>query len=199
VAVALSQIKPFEELIQDELALELPEVSTESEHGNRGSSKHSWGMLIDLRKCIGCQYCVRACQAVNDVPMTCTGMSISRSHRYRLPFHMTRPCLHCQNAPCTSVCPVGATFVRDDGLVIMDYDKCIGCRYCEVACPYGARSFNWEKRTKSSGYQPEWGDAEVEWRPRGVVEKCTFCVHRIDRGLAQEWFPVLTGQRLRLA
>lgn len=190
VAVALSEIKPFEELIQDELALELPEVSTESEHGKRGSSAHSWGMLIDLRKCIGCQYCVKACQAVNDV------LDDMRWNVYKpevtptgLPFHMTRPCLHCQNAPCTSVCPVGATFVRDDGLVIMDYDKCIGCRYCEVACPYGARSFNWKKRTQSSGYQPEWGDAEVEWRPRGVVEKCTFCVHRIDRGLAQGMVP----------
>jgi Fe-S-cluster-containing dehydrogenase component len=190
VAAALSQIKPFEDLIQDELDLDLPKVNTETEHGKRGNSAHSWGMLIDLRKCIGCQYCIRACQAVNDVPddmrwnvykpeVTATG----------LPFHMTRPCLHCQNAPCTSVCPVGATFVRDDGLVIMDYDKCIGCRYCEVACPYGARSFNWKKRTESSGYQPEWGDAEVEWRPRGVVEKCTFCVHRIDRGLAQGMVP----------
>jgi Fe-S-cluster-containing dehydrogenase component len=189
LALALSQIAPLEELIQEELALELPEIEREKER-HKGDSKHRWGMLIDLRKCIGCQYCVYACQAVNDVP------DDMRWNVYKPEitpngdtFHMTRPCLHCQDAPCVSVCPVGATFVRDDGLVIMDYDKCIGCRYCQVACPYGARTFNWEKRTQSSGYQPEWGNAEVEWRPRGVAEKCTFCVHRIDRGLAQGLVP----------
>lgn len=188
-AVALSEIKPLEDLIRDELALELPAIEREGAH-HTGDGKHRWGMLINLRTCIGCQYCVYACQAVNDVPddmrwnvykpeVTDTGTT----------FHMTRPCLHCQDAPCVSVCPVGATFVRDDGLVIMDYKKCIGCRYCQVACPYGARSFNWEKRQGPSGYQPEWGDSEVERRPRGVVEKCTFCVHRIDRGLAQGLVP----------
>lgn len=189
VAVALSQIKPLEELIQEELAIELPEIVREGE-GHTVDSTHRWGMLIDLRKCIGCQYCVYACQAVNDVPddmrwnvylpdVTETGQ----------PFHMTRPCLHCNDAPCTAVCPTKATWRRDDGLVVMDYDLCIGCRYCQVACPYDARSFNWEKRKGPSGYQPEWGNAEVKRRPRGVAEKCTFCIHRIDRGLANGLMP----------
>ncbi|MCC6800176.1 MAG: 4Fe-4S dicluster domain-containing protein [Anaerolineae bacterium] len=147
-------------------------------------------MLIDLRKCIGCQYCVYACQAVNNVPddmrwnvyfpeVTTTGV----------PFHMTRPCMHCQDAPCTAVCPTRATWQRADGIVVMDYDLCIGCRYCQVACPYDARTFNWRARSGSSGYQSEWGAAEVEPRPRGVAEKCTFCIHRIDRGLAQGMVP----------
>lgn len=190
VALALSQIEPLEELIQRELALELPEINRGAHAAHGGDSKHKWGMVIDLRKCIGCQYCVYACQAVNDVPddmrwnvylpeVTETGQK----------FHMTRPCLHCQDAPCVSVCPVGATFVRDDGIVVMDYDKCIGCRYCQVACPYGARSFNWEARKEHSGYAPEWGSHEVEWRSRGVAEKCTFCIHRIDRGLAHGMMP----------
>ena len=190
VAVALSEIGPLEDLIAEELKLELPEVVTEGGHHAVVEEGHRWGMLIDLRKCIGCQYCVYACQAVNDVlddmrwneyypEITETGM----------PFHMTRPCLHCQEALCVSVCPVQATYVREDGLVIMDYDICIGCRYCEVACPYDARNFNWQSREGSSGYQPEWGTAEVDRRPRGVVEKCTFCVHRIDRGLSQGLMP----------
>ena len=71
----------------------------------------------------------------------------------------------------------------------MDYQLCIGCRYCQVACPYDARSFNWEERKGPSGYQPEWGNAEIDRRPRGVAEKCTFCIHRIDRGLAQGLIP----------
>jgi phenylacetyl-CoA:acceptor oxidoreductase subunit 1 len=71
----------------------------------------------------------------------------------------------------------------------MDYDRCIGCRYCEVACPYDARKFNWEARSDVNAFQPTWGIAEVERRPRGVVEKCTFCIHRIDKGLANGLTP----------
>jgi Fe-S-cluster-containing dehydrogenase component len=102
---------------------------------------------------------------------------------------MTRPCLHCSEAPCVKVCPVGATWIREDGLVAMDYQRCIGCRYCEVACPYDARRFNWRDSLGENAYQPRWGEAEVERRPRGVVEKCTFCVQRIDRGLDQGLTP----------
>jgi Fe-S-cluster-containing dehydrogenase component len=94
-----------------------------------------------------------------------------------------RPCMHCENAPCVEVCPVGATYHRSDGLVEMDYDKCIGCRYCQVACPYGARYFNWQENTGVNPMVPDWGAPEVERRARGVVEKCTFCAHRIDAGL----------------
>ena len=189
VAVALSQIKPLEDLIQEELAIELPEIVREGE-GHTADSTHRWGMLIDLRKCIGCQYCVYACQAVNDVPDDMRwNVYLPEVTETGQPFHMTRPCLHCNDAPCTAVCPTKATWRRDDGLVVMDYDLCIGCRYCQVACPYDARSFNWEKREGSSGYQPEWGSAEVKRRPRGVAEKCTFCIHRIDRGLAQGLLP----------
>jgi phenylacetyl-CoA:acceptor oxidoreductase subunit 1 len=92
-------------------------------------------------------------------------------------------------APCVEVCPVKATYVRPDGLVVMDYDRCIGCRYCQVACPYDARKFNWEAYTQLNPYIPTWGIAEVARRPRGVVEKCTFCRHRIDAGLKNGLVP----------
>jgi Fe-S-cluster-containing dehydrogenase component len=97
--------------------------------------------------------------------------------------------MQCEHAPCVDVCPVKASEYRPDGIVMVDYDKCIGCRYCEVACPYGARSFNWEAFTGPNPAVPEWGQPEVERRPRGVVEKCSFCYHRIDRGLANGLLP----------
>jgi Fe-S-cluster-containing dehydrogenase component len=148
-------------------------------------------MGIDLSKCIGCQYCVRACQAVNDVPDEEMRWNIVFPERTAdgVDFYMNRPCQHCQEAPCVRVCPVGATWVREDGIVAMDYDRCIGCRYCQVACPYDVRRFNWKEVTTENELQPQWGEAEAERRPRGVIEKCTFCVQRIDRALQQGLTP----------
>jgi Fe-S-cluster-containing dehydrogenase component len=161
------------------------QILPESESGHIDNTRmHHWVMVIDLDKCIGCEYCQRACSAVNDVaddkPWNIVVPDRTSGGQ---PFFFSRPCLHCQDAPCVEVCPVKATYVRDDGLVVMDYDRCIGCRYCEVACPYDARKFNWETRHDENQFVPTWGIPEVERRPRGVVEKCTFCIHRIDKGL----------------
>jgi molybdopterin-containing oxidoreductase family iron-sulfur binding subunit len=90
-----------------------------------------------------------------------------------------RPCFHCSNPPCIKVCPVGATYVDEEsGLVLQRYERCIGCRYCAVACPYGARYFNW--------YKPEWPastklyqNPDVPIRPKGIVEKCLYCIQRL--------------------
>jgi Fe-S-cluster-containing dehydrogenase component len=161
----------------------------ENGHGEVG--EHQWRMAIDLSRCIGCNYCVRTCQAVNDVPDDEMRWNIVFPERTEVgvDFYMNRPCQHCQEAPCTRVCPVGATWVRPDGIVAMDYDRCIGCRYCQVACPYDVRRFNWRTSEAENRYVPKWGAPEVERRPRGVVEKCTFCVQRIDRGLSQGLTP----------
>lgn len=154
------------------------------------SNPYRWGMVINLDTCIGCQYCTRACTAVNDVYTDKTwNIVVDDRTRTGRKFFFSRPCLHCEDAPCVEVCPVNVTWKREDGLVVMDYERCIGCRYCEVACPYDARKFNWETRSDTNVYQPTWGTAEVQRRPRGVVEKCTFCIQRIDAGLAQGLMP----------
>ena len=102
--------------------------------------------------------------------------------------------MHCENAPCVEVCPVKASYYRPDGIVMMNYDRCIGCRYCEIACPYGGRAFNWKEFTEPNPAVPTWGQPEVPRRPRGVVEKCSFCYQRIDRGLALGLTPGVDDQ-----
>jgi phenylacetyl-CoA:acceptor oxidoreductase subunit 1 len=165
-------------------------IGTQAHSGDQ-TSTYQWHMAIDLSRCIGCGYCVRACQAVNDVPTDEMRWNIVFRERTQAgdEFYMNRPCQHCEEAPCTRVCPVGATWKRPDGIVVMDYERCIGCRYCQVACPYDVRRFNWRLSTADNPSIPEWGIPEVDRRPRGVVEKCTFCVQRIDRGLAQGLTP----------
>jgi Fe-S-cluster-containing dehydrogenase component len=160
------------------------------------SDQNEWHMVIDLEKCIGCQYCIRACQATNDIPEDDMRWNVGfpDTTETGAQFYMTRPCLHCNEAPCVKVCPVGATYKRKDGLIVMDYGRCIGCRYCQVACPYDARNFNWKESSLPNPYVPDWGTPEIARRSRGVVEKCTFCIQRIDRGLAQGLTPGVDPQ-----
>ncbi len=145
---------------------------------------HSWAMVIDQTKCRGCGQCTLACQAYNDTPPDIEWNRVIETgevggQKTFIPV----PCMHCNDAPCVNICPVGATYHRADGIVMMDYDRCIGCRYCEIACPYGSRSFNWEEFDDDNPAVPTYGQPQVARRPRGVVEKCTFCFQRIDRGL----------------
>lgn len=155
-----------------------------------GSSIHQWAMVIDQNKCEGCGFCTLACRAHNDIPPEISwNRVIATCEINGEEVYLARPCMQCEHAPCVSVCPVGASYYRPDGIVMMDYDLCIGCRYCEVACPYSARAFNWREFTEENPAVPTWGEPEVPRRPRGVVEKCSFCYQRIDRGLAMGLTP----------
>jgi Fe-S-cluster-containing dehydrogenase component len=155
-----------------------------SASGPIGSSPHRWAMVIDQAKCVGCDHCTMACRAHNDVPPSISWNRVIEVGKMGVkPVFLPRPCMHCEHAPCVEVCPVKASFQRGDGIVMMDYDRCIGCRYCEIACPYCGRAFNWEEFTGTNPAVPTWGQPEVPRRPRGVVEKCSFCYQRIDRGL----------------
>ncbi|MCK5291317.1 MAG: 4Fe-4S dicluster domain-containing protein [Thermoplasmata archaeon] len=145
-----------------------------------------WGMVIDLGKCTGCGACTEACQAAHFIPFNQEWIKIYELHDNPLApsYHFPRPCMHCEDPPCRNVCPVGATFRRDDGVVLIDHRICIGCRYCMVACPYSARYFNWGDPPHTPEELAHDYSPEEPWpHQRGVVEKCDFCVTHGEKGM----------------
>lgn len=141
-------------------------------------TKHRWVMVIDLAKCDGCKECTQACSAMHFVPPGQEWIKVfeNRDNNLAGAYWFPRPCMQCDNTPCAKVCPVGATFKREDGIVLVDQDRCIGCRYCIAACPYGSRFFNWAEPPHSTQELAQ--PYSVEWNyphRKGVVEKCIFC------------------------
>lgn len=149
-----------------------------SEVVRRGIPGRKWVMVIDLAACNGCGDCVEACADKHFLPPDREWIRLfkMRDSPDAAPYWFPRPCFHCDNPPCTRVCPVGATFKREDGIVLVDNERCIGCRFCMAACPFSARSFNWSlpdnpPEAAARGYSPEWGYP----RQVGTTEKCDFC------------------------
>jgi molybdopterin-containing oxidoreductase family iron-sulfur binding subunit len=166
-----------------------------AEGGTDTKGKFRYGMVIDTRRCVGCKACMVACKIENKTP---AGVSytvvVDNEHKNPegRPLFMTKPCFHCEKPACTDVCPVGATFKRErDGLVVVDYDRCIGCRYCITACPYDARFFDFGedypaqaegsplRRVPSPEYK-QFRMRTKEGSPVGNVRKCSFCLHLQD-------------------
>ena len=159
-----------------------------------------YGYGLDLSRCIGCRRCVYACAGENNQShdpqihwITVLqlekerGVDLEEAEKYYNPkevpepghFYMPVQCQQCRKPPCTKVCPVQATWKENDGIVVVDYNWCIGCRYCMAACPYGARNFNWKKPgLPAKEMNPETHYLGNRPRPVGVVEKCTFCIQR---------------------
>lgn len=163
-----------------------------------------FGYALDLSRCIGCRRCVHACVKENNQSRDPEiqwirvlemdkeeGVNVHHSDQYYDPaevpreghFYMPVQCQQCKKPPCVKVCPVGATWREKDNIVVVDYNWCIGCRYCMAACPYGARHFNWgEPQIDAKLVNPDTHYLGNRPRPKGVVEKCTFCVQRTRQG-----------------
>ncbi|MEW5984688.1 MAG: sulfate reduction electron transfer complex DsrMKJOP subunit DsrO [Acidobacteriota bacterium] len=176
----------------DALGFEVVSESSEAASGRR------WAMVIDPRKCLDagdCVKCVEACHVAHNVPSVADPAREIKwiwKEKFEAAFPFLESehppealhgkpvmvlCNHCENPPCVRVCPTQATWRREDGIVMMDWHRCIGCRYCMAGCPYGSRSFNWsDPRPSIARITPEFPT-----RSKGVVEKCTFCEERLAK------------------
>ncbi|HHN74470.1 MAG TPA: 4Fe-4S dicluster domain-containing protein [Acidobacteria bacterium] len=203
----------FVELTPEQVQRRLDEVRRECEERfgrevNVKSTKALEGVVfgygLDLSRCVGCRRCVYACAKENNnsrhpqvhwirvLQMKKEdGIDLVHSTAYYNPekvpeedyFYLPVACQQCRNPPCTRACPVKATWQEPDGIVVIDYDWCIGCRCCMSACPYGARHFNWSDPTiDAEAVNPDMHYLGNRPRMRGVVEKCTFCIQRTREG-----------------
>ncbi len=203
--------KHYRELTKDQLAEIMVRLEKETKE-NYGADVHirdvrpqkgvKFGYALNLSICIGCRRCAEACHIENNhdrpsgnsyirvLEMSKGSMDMEHGtadYNHPVPqpdkFYMPVQCQHCSNPPCVHVCPVEATWQEEDNIVVVDYNWCIGCRYCEAACPYHARRFNWAKpEIAAEEINPDQSYLSNRIRPQGVMEKCTFCLHRTRDG-----------------
>jgi Fe-S-cluster-containing dehydrogenase component len=146
-----------------------------------------YGMVIDLKRCVGCNSCTLACRMESGTPAGILYHKVKKYEVGKYPMAKLRflpmPCMHCQDPACIKVCPTGATYQREDGLVIIDENKCMGCRYCIIACPYDSRRFLAEINNYYGGDSPTpYEKVKHKNFTLGTVVKCNFCAQRLDVG-----------------
>ncbi|HBY97433.1 MAG: 4Fe-4S dicluster domain-containing protein [Ardenticatenaceae bacterium] len=157
-------------------------TEADSQTGSQ-EAERQWAMVIDLRRCDGCEKCAKACKKTHYLGEDQDWIKVyTRLNAAGEEYHMPRLCMHCENPPCVRVCPVGATFKNAEGVVLVDQNKCIGCRTCMAACPYEARYFNWHEPppVPSILHQPM-PEFPVP-QQKGTVGKCILCVHNTSVG-----------------
>jgi Fe-S-cluster-containing dehydrogenase component len=170
VEVDEADIKPAKEI-----------VAELKDEARKGLSNRKFGMVIDLAKCKNARKCVEACQEGHKLPKDHEWMKLYllQDDKNTAKYWFPRPCFHCDKPMCVSVCPVGATYKRQDGIVLVDNQRCIGCKFCMTGCPYSARVFNWKDPEvdvpKDQPYDPETNIPAVE----GTVGKCVFCADNL--------------------
>ncbi len=205
--------RDFRSLSQDQITKVLQRLETqyEREYGVKFSVSAKepipetfFGYAFDISRCIGCRKCVYGCVEENNQTLEPQihwiqvlemekekGVDFLHSNLYydheEIPheghFYLPVQCQQCKNPPCVKACPVSATWTTEDGIVVVDYDWCIGCRSCMAACPYGARHYNWGKvRLEAENINPDTHYLGNRPRYKGVVEKCTFCIQRVREG-----------------
>jgi len=161
-----------------------PEAHITPEESRKGLPNRKFVMVIDLAKCNNARSCVESCQKAHQLDYQEEFMKILliQNNEEDAPYWFPKPCFHCDEPPCVTVCPTGATFKRDDNIVLVDNNRCIGCKFCITSCPYSARIFNWGHKPKFENknipYSPETGVPATE----GTVMKCDFCPDLLRQG-----------------
>jgi Fe-S-cluster-containing dehydrogenase component len=175
VEVDVSALRPYKQTVADQL----------QSRGREGIKSRRWVMVIDLSKCRNARKCVAACQNAHDLNPGQYHMNVLQMQDSRLTadYNMPKPCQHCDNPPCVSVCPVDATYKRQDGIVLIDNERCIGCRFCMAACPYSARIFQWLEPKVPEEHKNRNYDVELNIpQKKGTISKCLFSADRLREG-----------------
>lgn len=153
--------------------------------GREGLKGHRFVMVIDLAKCRNARKCIQACQGAHHLRPYEYHINtlVMQESEHTAPYYMPKPCQHCDNPPCVAVCPVDATFKRQDGIVLIDNERCIGCRFCIAACPYSARLFHWEEPVMAEADKGKTYNIELNVPQRkGTISKCLFSSDRLREG-----------------
>jgi len=176
VEVDQAKMVPVREIKQE---LGLTELQ---QRGREGIAGKHWVMVIDLAKCRNARKCMESCQNAHHLKPEQHHINVLQMQdgEHTAPYYMPKPCMHCDNTPCTKVCPVDATFKRQDGIVLIDNERCIGCRFCVAACPYSARVFNWtETLDEKNNYNAPYNIELNVPQKKGTISKCLFSADRL--------------------